>query len=61
MQRKLADLQVDHWKKQTEDALARAELMQDPDAKATMLEIAKKYVAMAERASRREAIRHLPD
>jgi hypothetical protein len=62
MPRKLAQLaQVDYWKKQAEDARARADLMRDPDAKATMLEIVQKYEAMADRAARREIIRHHPD
>ena len=61
MPRKLADLQVDYWKMQAEDARARADLMRDPDAKATMLEIVQKYEAMADRAARREIIRHRPD
>jgi hypothetical protein len=59
MPRKLA--QVDYWKMQAEDARARADLMRDPDAKATMLEIVQKYEAMADRAARREIIRHHPD
>ena len=37
---------------QGEDARARADLMRDPDAKATMLEIVQKYEAMADRAAR---------
>jgi hypothetical protein len=44
-----------------EDARARADLMRDPDAKAPMLEIVQKYEAMADRAARREIIRHRPD
>jgi hypothetical protein len=59
MPRKLA--QVDYWKMQAEDARARADLMREPDAKATMLEIVQKYEAMADRAARREIIRHHPD
>lgn len=59
MPRKLG--QVDYWKMQAEDARARADLMRDPDAKATMLEIVQKYEAMADRAARREIIRHHPD
>jgi hypothetical protein len=35
--------------------------MRDPDAKATMLEIVQKYEVMADRAARREIIRHHPD
>jgi hypothetical protein len=61
MPRKLADLQVDYWKTQAVQARARADLMRDPDAKATMLEIVQKYEAMADRAARREIIRHGPD
>jgi len=61
MPRNLAELQVDYWKMQAEDARARADLMRDPDAKATMLEIVQKYEAMADRAARREIIRHHPD
>jgi hypothetical protein len=41
MPRKPADLQVDYWKMQAEDARARADLMRDPGAKATMLESSK--------------------
>ena len=59
MPRKLA--QVDYWKMQARDARARADLMRDPDAKATMLEIVQKYEAMADRVARREIIRHHPD
>ena len=55
------DLPVDYWKMQAEDARALADLMRDPDAKATMLEIVQKYEAMADRAARREIIRHRPD
>jgi len=61
MPRKLADLQFDYWKMQAEDARARADLMRDPGAKATMLEIVQKYEAMADSAARREIIRHRPD
>jgi hypothetical protein len=39
---------------------ARAVLMRDPDAKATMLEVSRKYEAMADRETRQE-IRHVPD
>jgi hypothetical protein len=46
---------------QAEDARARADLMRDQDAKATMLEIVQKYEAIADRAARREIIRHRPD
>jgi hypothetical protein len=46
---------------QAEDARARADLMRDPDAKATMLEIVQKYEAMADCAARREITRHRPD
>jgi len=61
MPRKPADQQVDYWKMQAEDARARADLMRDPGAKATMLEIVQKYEAMADIAARRESIRHRPD
>jgi hypothetical protein len=54
-------LQAEHWRKRAEQARARAELMRDPDAKATMLEVSQKYEAMADRETWREIIRHLPD
>ena len=41
--------------------LTRADLMRDLIAKTTMLEIARKYEAMAELAGRRDAIRHVRD
>ena len=61
MPRKRADLPVDYWKMQAKHARGRADLMRDPDAKATMLEIVQKYEAMADCAARREIIRHRPD
>jgi hypothetical protein len=54
-------LQAEHWRKRAEQARARAELMRDPDAKATMLEVSEKYEAMADREARREIIRHVAD
>jgi hypothetical protein len=57
MQEKVGD-QGDYWKTQAEDARGRASLMRDPIAKATMLEIAQKYEAMAELAGRREVSRN---
>jgi hypothetical protein len=59
--RKTDDLQADYWKTQAEQARARADLMRDLIAKTTMLEIARKYEAMAELAGRRDAIRHVRD
>jgi hypothetical protein len=61
MQRKADGLQADYWKTQAQHARARADLMRDLIAKTTMLEIARKYDAMADRAARREIIRHRPD
>jgi hypothetical protein len=58
MQEKVGDQQGDYWKTQSEDARGRASLMRDPIAKATMLEIAQKYEAMAQLAGRREASRN---
>jgi hypothetical protein len=55
MRRKTDDLQADYWKTQAEQARARADLMRDLIAKTTMLEIARKYEAMAELAGRRDA------
>ena len=61
MAQKDDDLQAEHWRKRAEQARSRAELMHDPDAKATMLEVSQKYEAMADREARREVIRRLPD
>jgi hypothetical protein len=61
MPRKTDGLQADYWKTQAEQARARADLMRDLIAKTTMLEIARKYEAMAELAGRRDAIRHVRD
>ena len=61
MRRKTDDLQADYWKTQAEQAHARADLMRDLIAKTTMLEIARKYEAMAELAGRRDAIRRVRD
>jgi hypothetical protein len=55
MQRKADGRQAEYCRTQAEDARARADQMRDPIAKATMLEIARQYEAMAERAAKREA------
>jgi hypothetical protein len=52
MRRKTDDLQADYWKAQAEQARARADLTRDLIAKTTMLEIARKYEAMAELGSK---------
>ena len=45
----------EYWQERAEEARARAEEMGDPEAKATMLNIAYLYDLMAERAARKEA------
>jgi hypothetical protein len=54
-------LQAKYWRLQAKRAQAQADLMRDAIAKGTMLEMAQKYEAMAEREARREVIRHLQD
>jgi hypothetical protein len=39
-----------YWRERAEEARAKAGQMRDPDAKATLLEIARSYDKLAERA-----------
>ena len=46
-----------YWRERAEEARRQSNRMRDPMAKETMLEIAHKYEAMAERAAQRELVR----
>ena len=46
-----------YWRERAEEARTQSNRMRDPMAKETMLEIAHKYEAMAERAAQRELVR----
>jgi hypothetical protein len=43
-----------HWRARADEARAMAEKITDPQAKAAMLEIARNYEHIAERAERRQ-------
>jgi hypothetical protein len=44
---------VEHWRDRAEEARVHAEQMNDPEAKRMMLEIAKSYDKLADRAAER--------
>jgi len=46
---------AEHWRTRAKEARAAADLITDPDARRTMLEIAAKYERLAERATQRRA------
>jgi hypothetical protein len=61
MSQEVERLRAEYWRLQAKRAQSQADLMHDPVAKGTMLEIVQKYEAMADREVRREVIRHLRD
>ena len=44
-----------YWQQRSDEAMARADQMHDRDAKATMINVAAMYAAMARSAAEREA------
>jgi hypothetical protein len=51
---------AEHWRSRAEEARALAELMGDPVAKETMLEIANQYERLAQRAKERVELEKRP-